>query len=749
MRKIYAKIYYKDGKPVPETLEEHTENLLIELEKLKNIYGRDIVINEDFWENLKFACLFHDLGKVSDNFQSKLKRIVGEKIPRGVDKEIPHNFLSGIFLYSKSIRKLIPREFFDYIFYAVVFHHDREINFDSNYLKEVVEKDISKKADLLNWLEKYSIVIDRVDPDRSGILFKKIKEFKYSEHEKTKEVKRSKYFILLKGLLHRLDHSASAKVNVEEERIKNPREKLIQKLSKKENFTGLKPFQEKAKDYENENILLTASTGMGKTEFAINWIGESKAFYTLPVRLSVNAMYDRFVNYFGKDKIGLLHSDAVFYGFDKYEKFEDNLSIEEHIIRTQATRQFAMPITITTADQLFTATFKYPGYEKVYATLAYSKIVLDEPQSYSPDTLAIIIKGLQEISELGGKFCFMSATIHPFIRERLKDYCRILDAVFNTEKKHKITLLDNSLEETTEKIKDLYKKGKKVLVILNTVKKSQEIYKLLKDDKTNVKLLHSLFINRDRKEKEDQIKENFKTEQPVIWITTQLVEASLDIDYDVLFTEIATLDALIQRMGRVNRRKGRTIDENSSPNIFIALNNPSDQGKIYNKNIVELTKEALKNYEGEILTEEIKQSLMEEVYNEEKIKSTKFYEKFEKNLELLEYGYQADTKGEAQKLFREVLNINVIPEKILNENYTQIDNLINQILDKSIPYPERLKSIHKLNSFTLGLPIFRIKDQIPTDITPPKMRNKIFSVNFDYNSELGLIIESQQLGEIL
>lgn len=47
-------------------------------------------------------------------------------------------------------------------------------------------------------------------------------------------------------------------------------------------------------------------------------------------------------------------------------------------------------------------------------------------------------------------------------------------------------------------------------------------------------------------------------------------------------------------MGRVNRRKGRTIDENSSPNIFIALNNPSDQGKIYNKNIVELTKEALK-----------------------------------------------------------------------------------------------------------------------------------------------------------
>ncbi|MDQ7056764.1 MAG: CRISPR-associated helicase Cas3' [Persephonella sp.] len=307
---------------------------------------------------------------------------------------------------------------------------------------------------------------------------------------------------------------------------------------------------------------------MGKTEFAVNWIGKEKAFYTLPVRVSVNAMYERFTDIFGKEKVGLLHSDAVFYGFDKSEIFEDYLSIEEHILRTQSTRQFSMPITITTADQLFTATFKYSGYEKIYSTLAYSKVVLDEPQSYSPDTLAVIIKGLQEISHLGGRFCFMSATIHPFVVSYLKDYCKILPPQFHKEKKHKIKLTDKPLEDLKDYIIKEYRKGKKVLVILNTVKKAQEVYKTLREENININLLHSLFIQKDRKEKEQEIQ---SPKKPVIWITTQLVEASLDIDYDVLFTEISSLDSLIQRMGRVYRKSGRKISEKNEPNIIVSV----------------------------------------------------------------------------------------------------------------------------------------------------------------------------------
>lgn len=755
MEEIYAKLYFQDGEALPETLKEHTENLLEELEKIKKIYGKkleNLGANEDFWNALKIACLFHDLGKISSHFQRKIKKHIGEnvKTPSEIKEEIPHNYLSGIFLFNSIINNILNDDFFHYVLYSVIFHHDRKISFSDYDMDLVFKKDLKPKLGLLSWLSKFNIDLSEIKEESPYFVYEEIISYLNNSDKKVSQIKKNKTFILLKGLLHRLDHSASAHIPVEEERIYNVEEKLISYLSKKDNFKGLKPFQEKAKELRNKNVLLTASTGIGKTEFAINWIGEDKAFYTLPVRVSVNAMYERFINIFEEDqkKIGLLHSDALFYGLDNNEKIDDLLSIEEHFIKTQSTRQFSMPITITTADQLFTSVFKYPGYEKIYATLMYSKVVLDEPQSYSPDTLAVIIKGLQEIAYYGGKFCFMSATIHPFINEYLKDYVEELDPVFNLEKKHKIKLENRTIDDLSEEIIFQFNKGKKVLVITNTVKKAQEIYKNLKKIKNlNVKLLHSFFIQKDRNEKEKQIK---SPNESVIWISTQLVEASLDIDYDIIFTEISTLDSLIQRMGRVYRRQGRIINENDNPNIVIAIQEPSDKGKIYNKEIVSFTLEALEEFNNKILIDEEKQNLMGEVYNIGKIKETSFYKKFTKNMDLLNAGFEADTKGEAQQLFREILNINVFPEKVYQENLDEIEKAIEIALDKSKKYSEKIQAFYTLNKFTVSMPFYKLKNIIPTQITPDKFRNKIFTVNFEYDSEFGLdISKDQELGEIL
>ncbi|WP_036737433.1 CRISPR-associated helicase/endonuclease Cas3 [Persephonella sp. IF05-L8] len=750
INKFFAKVYYENHKTYPETLENHTLNLLNELERLKKLYKIDfekLGINEDFWNALKLACLFHDLGKISSHFQAKIKRILGEnyKIPSGLDREIPHNYLSGIFLYVPEVKKSIDKNFFQYILYSVLFHHYRNLDFSKEYYQKIIEEDLNKNINAIEWLKEFRINIEELPVKKSQVVYKKIEKFYYNQND-ISELKKDKIFILLKGLLHRIDHSASAHLPVEIERIENPEEKLLEYLSQKSEFKGLKPFQQKASELRDKNVLLTASTGIGKTEFAINWIGKDKAFYTLPVRVSVNAMYERFNKIFDK-KVGLLHSDALFYGLKNSEKVEDLLSIEEHISRTEATRQYSMPITITTADQIFTSVFKYPGYEKIYATLMYSKIVLDEPQSYSPDTLAVIIKGLQEISKYGGKFCFMSATIHPFVIEQLKEYdIEVLEPVFNKEKKHKIRLEDKPLEELQEQIINEYQKGKKVLVITNTVKKSQELFGQLKGKDLNVKLLHSLFIQKDRQKKEEEIK---NPKEPVIWISTQLVEASLDIDYDILFTEVATLDALVQRMGRVFRKTGRTIKETDEPNIIIATQEPSDKGKIYNPDIRQFTINSLESFDGKILKDENKQELMEEVYDTEKIKTTKFYEKFQKNMELLNLGFEAENKSEAQKLFRDILNINVIPEKIYQENLEDIERAVETALDKSKSYPEKLQAFYKLNQYTLSLPLFRIKDNLPTQITPNKFRNKIFTIDFDYDEEIGLIIENKKIAKFL
>ena len=744
---IYAKIYYKNGKPYAETLKSHTENLIKQIELLKKFYKNELNqlgLDEIFFKHLKIACIFHDLGKISSHFQFKIRKIINQKVhnPVNLPMEIPHNFLSGIFLLDKNVKKAICKEFFNLIFYAVTFHHQRDFDFSQEDLKEIIS-DLKDKTTQIKWIENFGFKIENIDENKSLLLFKKLEEYVHKKNN-ILSLKKDRKFIFLKGFLHRADYSASAQLPIEEKRIENPEEKLFNFLSKKENFSGLKQFQKQAINKQDKNILLTASTGIGKTEFAINWMGKSKTFYTLPLRVSVNAMYERFSKIFGKENIGLLHNDAIFYIFNRDRLFNELTSIQQHIVNTKLTRLLSMPVTITTADQIFTAVFKYEGYEKIYSTLAYSKIVLDEPQSYSPDTLAVILKGLQEISNIGGKFCFMSATIYPFIIEYLNDFCEIFPPIFHKEKKHKIKLVNKNIEELKDEIIEAYKKGKKILIIVNTVKKAQSLFKILEKEKVNLEILHSLFILKHRQYKENKI---LNIKEPQIWITTQIVEASLDIDFDILFTEISTLDSLIQRMGRIFRKIGRSINENDKPNIIVAISNPSDNGKIYDREVVKKTISTLKYYDEKIITEEKKHEIMEEVYNLEFIKNTKFFEKFNKNLELLELGFEIETTKEAQKLFRAISNINVIPQEIYEKNYEKINQLLENIIDKSKTYLEKLMSIYNLNLYTLSIPFYKSKNI--SAISNGKFKKQIFTVNYKYDESIGLTFEDSELEKII
>ena len=724
---IYAKTYRHSNRIIPETLEEHTKALLSEFERLKALYGKElekIGFTERYWKLLYLACILHDLGKVSSSFQEKIINFLKGRPSTVVsNREIPHNYLSIAFL--KSLKGL-DQDSLLFLLYSIAFHHNRPKDFDRAYLKEVITKDLNSKIMELKWVEEFGIHIDELWVDYYDYLDEDVNAYK--------RIEKNKSYILLKGFLHRLDHSASAHLPVEERRISDLEIKLTSYLSEKEYFSGLKPFQVKAKSLRDKNVLLTASTGMGKTEFAINWIGEDKAFYTLPLRVSVNAMYDRFTEIFGEESIGLLHGDSLLYGLEKMDTEGEEINIEDYIQRVNATRQLSMPITITTADQLFTAVFKWKGYEKIYATLAYSKVIIDEPQSYSPEILACIIKTLQEIVTIGSKFCLMSATVHPFIKEYIGRYCEILDPVYNNERKHKIKLEDCSIEDLLPKMIDAYKKGKKVLVITNTVKKAQELYSRLqeirKQEIIKIDLLHSGFIKLVRKEKEKNIEEDYKKDEAVIWITTQIVEVSLDIDYDVLFTEIATADSIIQRMGRIYRRPNRVIEDEDEPNIIIATKSPSDKFYIYDEEIVKLTKDALRDFNYKVITEEQKQEMIDQVFNLSKIKGTKFFQKFQQVYNLLDSGFETDDRGEAQRIFRDIAGLTIIPEIIYNRNFRIIDECISRLSSKDLSIEERLKCIKSLDDFTVVIPLYRIKSKEPILIYK-KRGIYLFKVNYD------------------
>src|SRR5690606_7686870 len=136
--------------------------------------------------------------------------------------------------------------------------------------------------------------------------------------------------------------------------------------------------------------------------------------------------------------------------------------------------------TITTIDQIIDFVVLYPGCEMKLATLSYSKLVIDEIQMYSPRLVAFIIMGLKYITDMGGKFLIMSATLPPlFLKVLIKEEIpfKQLDKPFlklnqdgQVTSRHVMKIVEKDLTAD-----EVLKRGikRKTLISVNTVKKAQ------------------------------------------------------------------------------------------------------------------------------------------------------------------------------------------------------------------------------------------------------------------------------------
>jgi len=597
------------------TLIEHTKGLLDQLEKLEKIIDiRD-------YNLLKIAVFAHDLGKVSPTFQISVGN--WDYLPKIPFPDIPHSLFSLLWIdKQKLMGSLSKSDDINLLLSAIAFHHWRD-NFHNiilgkdedfiNATKQVLQNDSLRKSLLQNLREHFSskdfdkyIDIIGFDEDIARTILEGSDLFPYiippyynyflpQRIDLNEEFK--KRWIYITGFLMRVDHFASY---IQEESIYEDIEKPVPDYNTIENNfrTYIKSkFKEDKElwqinvlsDKKDSNLILIAPTGSGKTEFAYLWGAGNKLFFTLPLRSAVNAIYERSINIFGQENVGLLHSDADVY---LYERSVNN---EGEIFRVlDLARHLSLPVLVSTGDQIFPSALKFPSYEKIYSTLGYSRLIIDEVQAYDPRAVAIIVKIIEDIVKLGGKFLLMTATLPPFVKEQIeerigKENYKFINRYYYTENicKHKIELRNKNIIESINEILNKAKENKRILVILNTVELAQEVYNNLKEaNKENIylRLLHSKFTFNDRKKLESEIvgtkdkKGTFSNPKPddeqegKILVATQVVEASLDIDADILYTELAPIDSLIQRMGRVLRR----IRDQESYQKYLGSQEPAD-----------------------------------------------------------------------------------------------------------------------------------------------------------------------------
>lgn len=445
-----------------KTIKEHTQDLLNQYEILRKIYPN--LIEKEDWELLEYAIKYHDLGKINTKFQNKLYQKLGKiLLSDNIEgEEIPHNFLSPYFVDTDEFERKYGRKNTQILISSIYYHHDREkVRVTEEHLKEL-EKQMDTLGDFFSMNLKINDSIAR-----------------YLITEKNEELLKDKKYIMIKGLLNKLDYVASLNkpdVNVEEvcvdENGQNVADRIVE-IIKEKHKNEYREVQKYMMKRQDENLIVISYTGSGKTEAALLWIGNQKAFYTLPLKVSINAIYERIKNKVKYRKALLLHSDA--YSYYQEQKDVDINSYDR-------ARRLSAPLIVTTVDQLFKIAFRYQGYEEILSTLSYSKIIIDEIQMYSPKMLAYILFGLKLITDIGGRFAIITATFPPVLYH-LMDYLQIPytrqeeEFTPHISNRHKIKLLQEK-EFDFAQIKKLARNNK-VLIIVNTVRRAQEIYEKL------------------------------------------------------------------------------------------------------------------------------------------------------------------------------------------------------------------------------------------------------------------------------
>lgn len=764
------------AKSDPElSLKDHIDDCLHILEELKSCFTASTLFldqwNLDFWGTVRLSIIFHDLGKGHSQFQRLLRKQSHQwqsqrhelfSLPfvesLQVDSDLRRKVILIVAGHHKSFNDLLKYldryksnqgNPFDFIMDDLLDFNDEFEKIDQGAIQSLLSISYNVKVKNVRpvhperfiggYLEKVSSGAAAMDPD---------------------------YWILtlLLGALKTCDHLGSAQIK----KIEVVEDSHFAFLDRKRK--SLIAFEEDLYEHQIQcgeaigNVLLTAPTGSGKTECAMLWLrnqlkyfGQGRAFYVLPFTASINAMFERLRdqdNGLGEDKVGMLHGKLNDFLYDYFDEFQFDVKAKKEEIRslTEKFRTIYTPLKVVTPFQLLKHLFGLRGFEQGLFQYVGGYFIFDEIHAYSPIVFAQI-KVLLEIltKKLNAKVLVMTATLPSFLKDELKTLGKLLEINANVHlyrrfDRHQITLCKGLLSENLGSIIVDIKQGKRVLVVCNTVKESQDVYRILKVHAATSVLLHSSFTGEDRSVHERYLieGENCKGTSIQLLVGTQAIEVSLDIDFDVLYTEPAPLDALIQRFGRVNRRRNKGICQ-----VTVFSENVSSVKFIYRPDLIRKTLSAVADIiskDSGLIKEERLQTYIDQVYNKW---HSRDYESFLNTYQFLKssvnYLYpMLQSQRTEQDFYKQFDGVKVLPIGLKSryiEYLSKFDFIGAERLKVQI---RRKKFAHLTNEGNATLfqdsHVFQGESQVLTV--------SFWVLNKKYDSELGLLFDEQEVWDV-
>ena len=610
---------------------------------IKNMISPD---DDELGEQVK---LFHDIAKLKNNFQIYIRDTSNDKLDKN------HSLLSAYFFLLNSKFDEIPTLFG---FLAIVSHHGDVVNLMT--LAREANKFFKNQKELEQWDEvagtaknikiysglstKKDEFLDRAEKLRQYLVLSQYRhKFTYED------------FINFKNLYSNLVYSDKfeAIFSMPKQETKDiPIDVLegdIQNLPPNEKRDAFRNFVLNNFDKERKLFTLTAPTGYGKTLTALNFtlkFNKPRIIYALPFTSIIDQTYEIVAKIYKNSDI------LVSKAHHKTTIGEENLTQEDRYSKIKFLMEsFSGEINVTTLYQLIFALFGNKNKDNVkFNQLKNSVVIIDEAQAIPYNFRKDFILLCEIISQrLGTIFIFMSATMPVIKSENFKEISNL--DYFSKQDRYVIKWLDiGGEDELLEKICEAAS-DKNTLVVVNTIKKAQELFTKLRD-KFSCFCLNGYMYDDHKRATIEAVRcaiDKSKVDplaSKILLISTQSIEAGVDLDFNIGFREVSPISSIIQTAGRVNRHFGATRGE-----LYVFPEISKFTNLIYGD---------LYKVSGTILSDlkqkEVRESEILEISN-------LYFQKISNQLENLHI------KSEIEKL--EFENINQKIEDIMNDNYKQ------------------------------------------------------------------------------
>ncbi len=440
---------------------------------------------------------------------------------------------------------------------------------------------------------------------------------------------------------------------------------------------GMRPVQKMMSALSNSRIqprliIVEVPMGEGKTEAALlmqhNWLknlGQRGAYIALPTMATSNQMFSRVKEYLPASlgnayvNFHLLHSHSLF--SDEYAEMKMNsvnpdekngaLIADEWFCKRK--RGLLAPYAVGTVDQALLSVLQTRhGFVRLFG-LADKTVIFDEVHAYDLYMTTIFKRLLEWLGKIRVTVIILSATLTKSrVMELIQSYAgsstgssianypRVTwvdegDAVHS--EKTETSCSSNQIIRWVEddpahialELSSLMSEGGCVAWICNTVHRAQNAYavlkNVLKDTDIEVDLFHARypFAERDKREKRAIERFGKSGERPrkAILVATQVIEQSLDLDFDLMISDLAPIDLLIQRGGRIHRHeRGRPIQMSQKALWIIKPaghenDEPVFMSSVYNEWVLYRSWFAIRNRRNILIPDDI-EGLIESVYGD-------------------------------------------------------------------------------------------------------------------------------------